>query len=1019
MTTLAARSSLLLVPTLALVGFLAKEASAQGRRLNGALARPLGGDVVSHALSANGERVVYVADQDTDGFFELFSAKPSVAGARVKLASPAPDSRYRFIFSIGPRGRHVAFTGSLSDPERSDLHCVPIDGGPIVELARANPLTHFSSLQFDPAETHVFYQARAGSGALEQGLYRVPIGGGESLRLDQAGGRTGVRRYLLAPDGTRAVYVSDQDAPEVEELFSVAGDGGPALQLNPEGSKVLPDSVLVDPRGAHVVFVATLVGVSPVVPQLYSAPLDGGRPAVELLPRGPARAIQISPDGTRVLCMTGDARWPEVLTVPIDGSPGRVVLHQSPVGVFSTLLSAEFTPDSRSVLFEVGTGGAARLLRGTSNGSAPTVELATSTGSGFTVSSDSTLAVFLGLDGPDLALFTTRVDGSLAPVRIADGTPRWSIDPASGRVVYLAPASPALATYDLESVPILGGVPPARLNEPLPYGGTVGDSRPAAILLSPVAGGRAIYLASQVERDRFELFSAPVDGGAPPFRINTEMPTGTVEGDVLSMDVSPDGVHAVYRADQDTNGVFELYAARTDRSEPSVKLSGPLAPGESVGSFAITPDGTRVAYWVEAYLGPERLLVVPIEGGPSLALTGPLQSSGLWIDPASTHAVFLESVLDPSDGSTDRRALSVPLDGSLAPFEIVASGFGKVLEITPGGRLLHSSSAGLFSVPIDGSAAGVQLDAPQVAGGAVGVARLDASGTRVVYLGDLLVDGRNELFSVPVDGSAAPVRLTPSIANDRDASAPVLTSDGFAVFSGDLDVDGSLALYRVPIDGSAAPLRLNAPLASWAGITNLLVSPDGTRVVYVADARVDGRLELFSVPSHGGGPVRRLSGLLGQGDVGGTSSFSDEAVEIDPSGTHVVYRASRGRGLERKLFRVPIDGGAAPALLSAPAPYADGVTGFRIAPGGESIVYRALLSNRGFGLFQVPADGSARARSISGVGRGPDRGIGHQPAFEISPDGGRVVFHSDQATSEVFELFLSTLPRPFRAETLR
>src|SRR6185312_956383 len=47
----------------------------------------------------------------------------------------------------------------------------------------------------------------------------------------------------------------------------------------------------------------------------------------------------------------------------------------------------------------------------------------------------------------------------------------------------------------------------------------------------------------------------------------------------------------VYLADQNTDGVFELFLASS-----GVKLNGPLVSGGSVTSFALTPDKSAVVY---------------------------------------------------------------------------------------------------------------------------------------------------------------------------------------------------------------------------------------------------------------------------------------------------------------------------------------------------------------------------------------------------------------------------------------
>ena len=69
-----------------------------------------------------------------------------------------------------------------------------------------------------------------------------------------------------------------------------------------------------------------------------------------------------------------------------------------------------------------------------------------------------------------------------------------------------------------------------------------------------------------------------------------------VGGDVEELQVSPDGSTVVYRADQDTEQVFELYSVPIGGGV-ATKLNGALtASGDVWGGFQISPDGFTVVY---------------------------------------------------------------------------------------------------------------------------------------------------------------------------------------------------------------------------------------------------------------------------------------------------------------------------------------------------------------------------------------------------------------------------------------
>ena len=120
------------------------------------------GDVVSAQVSPDNSTVVYIADQDTDGFDELYSV-PIGGGPSTKLNG------------------------------------VLIDGGNV------------QSFQVSPDGSTVVYIARQDSRFLDE-LYSVPIGGGASTNLNGAlvvGGS--VTSAQVSPDGSTVVYLADQD----------------------------------------------------------------------------------------------------------------------------------------------------------------------------------------------------------------------------------------------------------------------------------------------------------------------------------------------------------------------------------------------------------------------------------------------------------------------------------------------------------------------------------------------------------------------------------------------------------------------------------------------------------------------------------------------------------------------------------------------------------------------------------------------------------------------------------------
>src|SRR4051812_32084680 len=66
--------------------------------------------------------------------------------------------------------------------------------------------------------------------------------------------------------------------------------------------------------------------------------------------------------------------------------------------------------------------------------------------------------------------------------------------------------------------------------------------------------------------------------------------------DIEDYEISADSKWVVYRADQDTDGVQELYTRPVAGSDSARKLNPPLVKGGNVEAYAISPDGAWVAF---------------------------------------------------------------------------------------------------------------------------------------------------------------------------------------------------------------------------------------------------------------------------------------------------------------------------------------------------------------------------------------------------------------------------------------
>jgi Tol biopolymer transport system component len=259
---------------------------------------------------------------------------------------------------------------------------------------------------------------------------------------------------------------------------------------------------------------------------------------------------------------------------------------------------------------------------------------------------------------------------------------------------------------------------------------------------------------------------------------------------------------------------------------------------------------------------------------------------------------------------------------------------------------------------------------------------------------------------VPADGSASPRKLSaPLVAGGNAGICPSeeepfssFTPDGRRfVYLADQDQDEVFELYGARTDGGAPPVKLSAPLVAGGDVACFRISPDGARVVYEADQVRDGVEELFSVPVDASARPVQLDGpLAAGGNVG--------RWRISPDGMTVVYAADQEQDEVWELYAVAAEGGSAPRKLNPPLVRGGDVvlSDFEISADGARVVYRSDQErNERFELYGVTIDGGSAAVRLS-----PDMpSFGDVDAFEIAPDGRWVVFLADPDIDQVRELF--------------
>jgi len=309
----------------------------------------------------------------------------------------------------------------------------------------------------------------------------------------------------------------------------------------------------------------------------------------------------------------------------------------------------------------------------------------------YQLSADGSRVVYKADQDTDnvVELYSVPIDGSASVklngnlVILGDVT-HFRLSADGNRVVYVADQDTD-AVYELYSVPITGGAA-VKLNGALVSGGDV--STPYYYRLS-ADGSRVVYRADQDVDGVMELYSVPMDGGAV-VKLNSELPSNAdVESDFR---LTPDGRHAVYRADQDTYNVTEIYCVPVTGGAP-VKVNGALVSGGDVHEFEISPDDSCIVYRADQDTDGKSELYVWRFQAVWATDGGDWTSASNW-----THSVLPDSVREASiarsavvrvpSGATPTVAASLSLGGASGP---------SILELDDGATLTLRHGAALYS----------------------------------------------------------------------------------------------------------------------------------------------------------------------------------------------------------------------------------------------------------------------------------------------------------------------------------
>jgi len=340
---------------------------------------------------------------------------------------------------------------------------------------------------------------------------------------------------------------------------------------------------------------------------------------------------------------------------------------------------------------------------------------------------------------------------------------------------------------------------------------------------------------------------------------------------------------------------------------------------------------------------------------------------------------------------------------------LAATGAISELAFSPDGRrvvyrgdLEVDGLSEIWSVaPWESAASAVKLNGALTGAGAL-YFRVPEAGSRLAYVAET-AEGR-QAWSVPFEGPAASgVRLDPPAEGDELLYTVLFRRDGAQLAIQFADgVANTGRIFTVPVGGpSTAAILLADEIPGGCLPFVADFTPDSSHLVFFGFCPPAMSVsQIWSVPATG--PAGAAVSLAGSFATGG----SVQSVAVSPDSQRVVFSADRLVDERSELWSVPVAGPAAALVRLNPTLVANGdvKSSFKISPDSTHVAYIAdQASDERFFPYAVPIDGPDTAAVSLYQGLLLIAGDALDLAF--TPDSAAVVFRMDLAVDERFDLY--------------
>ena len=357
-----------------------------------------------------------------------------------------------------------------------------------------------------------------------------------------------------------------------------------------------------------------------------------------------------------------------------------------------------------------------------------------------------------------------------------------------------------------------------------------------------------VFMADKDINNTVELY-ASFEDGAYIIKLSEEMVAG---GNVVDFKVSPSGFWVAYVADQDTDGLFELYVVPVDKlpDESAVKVSVDGIKGSGIkeitaGSkryyFAWAPNSSRVAYIADAKKDVYELFSSTPSGKQKNLISELVDSDSDVADfewePQSTLIAYVAD-----QGREDVFGLyTARADGARR-----TTGAGRSRTVRVSGRMVGS---GIKENPA-GSGKYAFAWAPD--------------STWIAYIADQLLFDKFDLFTSTPDGTRN-VPVSQAQVEVREFKwAP--NSERLAYTANNIGLT-KIDLYSGSKSGSGFPILHSTGIKTGQQVSTFKWAPDSSRIAFTSDRDITGFFRLFSVQPVNNNNILVSGGLPTLSDV--------------------------------------------------------------------------------------------------------------------------------------------------------